>query len=54
LLGIQKNFREHRVSETGYVRRQTKGRGETPALLGLLERAHFDHWTTPVSISTDV
>jgi hypothetical protein len=41
--GIQKNTREHTVSETGSL---SSGKGKTPILLGPLERANLSHWTT--------
>jgi hypothetical protein len=36
-------FKEHNVSETGSV--SSSGEGETPTLLGSLERANFIHWS---------
>jgi hypothetical protein len=38
--------RKHNVSETGRFRAQV--RGEIPTLLGTLERANLNQWTTPV------
>jgi hypothetical protein len=45
--------RKHNVSETGSVS-VLRWNGETPFLLGLLERANLSHWTTPVRFATAV
>jgi hypothetical protein len=43
--------REYNVSETGSVSVLRWGVGETPTLLGPLERANLNHWTNPVILS---
>jgi hypothetical protein len=32
----------------------SSGKGETPTLLGPLERANLNHWTTHISITTAI
>jgi hypothetical protein len=42
----KKKIREHNVSETGSVSVLRSGGGGTPSLLGPLEIANLNHWTT--------
>jgi hypothetical protein len=44
--------RKHNVSETGFF--PSSGEGETPTLLGPLERANQSHWTTHVRFITAI
>jgi hypothetical protein len=46
------NTRKHNVSETGPVS-VLMGVKETPTLLGPLERANLNHWSSPLILRTE-
>jgi hypothetical protein len=48
-LSMVRNSKEHDVSKTGSVSFLRCGWGETPTLLGPLERGNHNHWRTLVS-----